>query len=264
MIIIYKKYDLKLNNTYEKPSRVLKFQIWHYSKTKKSKRKDKCIKKLKTYLGRLIRNFETQITKTELKILSTDKLLISKIKKIYNQSALTPQQLKDYKKNTKYIYSLHAPEVECIVKGKLNKTAEFGNKVSIAITGEDNFVVGIKSFHGNPYDGHTLDQTIDLVQQITKKDVKEVYLDMGYRGHNYSKKNQVYHRRCKKRLSSENKRMLKRRNAIEPIIGHLKTYGRMACNRLKGILGDVLNPILSAIGLNLRAILRHVILLSSS
>lgn len=214
---------------------------------------------MKTYLGRLIRNFDSQITKSELRILSADKNLISKITNIYSQSALTPQQLKAYKKTTKYVYSLHAPETECIVKGKSNKNAEFGNKVSIAITGEDNFVVGVKSFHENPYDGHTLDQTIKLVQSITKENVKEVYVDMGYRGHNYNKKNQVFHRKCKKQLSLENKRMLKRRNAIEPIIGHLKTYGRMACNRLKGIIGDILNPILSAIGLNLRAILRHII-----
>jgi IS5 family transposase len=234
------------------------FQIWHFSKNKNSKRKDRCIKKMKIYLGRLIRNFESQITKKSIKLSHESEILVSKIKKIHTQSALKKNELATYKKTEKYIYSLHAPEVECIVKGKLNKSAEFGNKVSIAITGDNNFIIGIKSFHNNPYDGHTLSQTIETIRKISPQSPKNIYVDMGYQGHNWQKKDQVYHRKCKKILTKENKRMLKRRNAIEPIIGHLKTYGRLACNRLKGFLGDILNPILSAVGFNLKAIVNFL------
>lgn len=55
-----------------------------------------------------------------------------------------------YKKEHKIVYSFHAPEVECIGKGKMNKPYEFGNKVGIAVSGRGNFVLGVKSFHGNP------------------------------------------------------------------------------------------------------------------
>jgi IS5 family transposase len=109
-------------------------------------------------------------------------------------------------------------EVECIGKGKLHKPYEFGNKVSVAVSGRGNFVLCAKSFHGNPYDVHTLLQTIESVEK----------------------------------LRSAEKKMIKRRSAIEPIIGHLKNFGRMAKNYLKGVIGDILNPLISAIGLNLR------------
>ena len=71
----------------------------------------------------------------------------------YDFIKLDKEGKKAYKEaGNKIIYSFHATEVECIGKGKLNKPYEFGNKVGIAISGEGNFILGVKSFHGNPYD----------------------------------------------------------------------------------------------------------------
>ncbi|RZI47242.1 hypothetical protein EDM53_02940 [Rickettsiales endosymbiont of Peranema trichophorum] len=149
-------------------------------------------------------------------------------------------------------------ELLTLRKGKLNKPYEFGNKVSIAVSGRGNFVVGVKSFHDNPYDGHTLEQTILAVKALGIEPGK-YFVDLGYRGHNHRAKSKVYLPNTrKKHLSKEEKLMQKRRSAIEPIIGHLKQYGRMGRNYLKGIIGDVINPLISAIGLNLRAIAKRL------
>ena len=85
-------------------------------------------------------------------------------------------------------------------------------------------------------------------------DVDKVFVDLGYRGHNFTEKKKVFTPYSKKKLTSEEKRMQKRRSAIEPIIGHLKNFGRPGRNYLKGIEGDIINPIISALGLNLRRI----------
>jgi IS5 family transposase len=156
------------------------------------------------------------------------------------------------------IYSFHAEEVECIGKGKLNKPYEFGNKVGLAVSGQGNFILGVKSFHGNPYDGHTLAQTVAKVEEITEQEVQKLFVDLGYRGSNYPAKGKVYTPYTKKQLSTKDKKMQKRRSAIEPVIGHLKQYGRMARNYLKGMIGDIINPLISAIGFNLRGIANKI------
>jgi len=156
------------------------------------------------------------------------------------------------------LYSLHAPEVECIGKGKLHKPYEFGNKVAVMVSGKKNFVLGVKSFHGNPYDGHTLDQSVKIIEANIGTEVTKIFLDRGYRGSNYKHKSKIYVPGTRKQLSSAERKMQKRRNAIEPIIGHLKNHGRMACNYLRGVIGDILNPLISAVGFNLRSLAKHV------
>ena len=158
----------------------------------------------------------------------------------------------------KVLYSFHAPEVECIGKGKLNKPYEFGNKVGLVVTGRNSFILGIKSFHGNPYDGHTLAQTAEEFEKTTKQKIGKIFVDLGYRGNNFSQKSKVYTPYTKKQLTAETKVMQKRRSAIEPVIGHLKNFGRMGRNYLKDVVGDIVNPLISAIGFNLRSIANHV------
>ena len=160
--------------------------------------------------------------------------------------------IQKYKQENDVLYSFHALEVEYIGKGKLHKPYEFGNKVSIAVSGRGNFGLCAKSFHGNPYDGHTLLQTVESVERLTSIPVQKMFVDLGYRGSNVSAKGKIYTPYTKKQLGSSEKKMIKRRSAIEPIISHLKNFGRMAKNYLKGVIGDILNPLISAIGLNLR------------
>ena len=77
---------------------------------------------------------------------------------------------------------------------------------------------------------------------------------LGYAGHNFKEKGKVFMTKTKKALSKDDRKMQKRRSAIEPIIGHLKNFGRMGRNYLKGVVGDIINPLISAVGLNLRRI----------
>ena len=210
---------------------------------------------LKVLVGRLIRVFERNVAKSGIELSTFDQALLAKIKRVHAQSFLNKKAKSKYKTaGNKILYSFHAEEVECIGKGKLHKPYEFGNKVGLGVSGRGNFILGVKSLHGNPYDGHTLNQTIEKIESTTGQEVGNMFVDLGYCGNNYQKKGKIYTPRTKKTLTPKLKAMQKRRSAIEPVIGHLKQYGRMGRNYLKGIIGDILNPIISAIGFNLRSI----------
>lgn len=244
----------KLNETYAKDFKYKMIRLWKYKGDSKAPMRLKIMKSLKVRLGRLIRICERYIKKLNLELSPKEMSVLSKAKIIYNQSVLKKKDKEAYKDSGgKIIYSFHAPEVECIGKGKLNKPYEFGNKVGIAVSGRGNFILGVKSFHGNPYDGHTLDQTIKEVRKLSPE-IKKFFVDLGYTGHNFKEKSKVFTPKTKKVLSTEDKKLKKRRNAIEPIIGHLKHFGRMGRNYLRGVIGDIINPLISAVGLNLRRI----------
>ena len=166
---------------------------------------------------------------------------------------LLAQQRHDKRK----LYALHAPEVECIAKGKLPKRYEFGVKVSIATTNRSNLVVGARSVPGNPHDGHTLKGALQQVRRLTGQRPERCYVDLGYRGHGV-KDTQVFKARQKRGVTRSIRRELKRRNAIEPIIGHMKNDGLLGRNYLKGAEGDAINVILCGAGQNLRLILRQL------
>lgn len=155
------------------------------------------------------------------------------------------------------LYSLHAPEVECVAKGKAHKKYEFGVKVSLAVTQRDNFIVGALALPGNPFDGHTLRSALTQVERLTGTKPQRCFVDRGYRGHGIEDI-AVHIAGQKRSLTRALRRALKRRNAIEPIIGHTKHDGLMGRNYLKGVAGDAMNAILSAAGHNLRIILRKL------
>ena len=161
------------------------------------------------------------------------------------------QQRKDKNK----VYSVHAPEVECISKGKAHKRYEFGCKVSVAATSKGGWFVGARAVHGNPYDGHTLSDTLEQVERIARKP-EHVFVDMGYRGHGYQGEIEVHvDKRKRGRTARSMWRWMKPRAAIEPGIGHLKREHRMDRNRLKGRQGDGFNAIRSAAGMNFAKLL---------
>ena len=168
------------------------------------------------------------------------------------------QKTKDKNK----LYAMHAPEVECIGKGKARKPYEFGVKASIAVTHGKGLMVGARTFPGNPYDGHTLaaqiEQTSTLLENIGVKPTTAV-VDMGYRGVDEDVPAvQVIHRGKAKRLTARQQTWLKRRQAVEPTIGHLKADHRMDKCWLKGSEGDALHAVLCAAGFNIRWLLRAI------
>jgi IS5 family transposase len=168
------------------------------------------------------------------------------------------QKTKDKNK----LYAMHAPEAECIGKGKARKPYEFGVKASIAVTHRKGLVVGARTFPGNPYDGHTLaaqiEQTSTLLENIGAQPTTAV-VDMGYRGVDADVPAvQVIHRGKAKRLTAQQKTWLRRRQAVEPTIGHLKADHRMDRCWLKGTEGDALHAVLCAAGFNIRWLMRAI------
>ena len=155
------------------------------------------------------------------------------------------------------LYACHAPEVECMSKGKAYKRYEFGVKASVAVTNRSNLVVGAQSLPGNPYDGHTLKGALQQVQRLTGQQPERCYVDLGYRGHRITEV-QVFQARQRRGVTRSIKRELKRRNAIEPVIGHMKSDGLLGRNYLKGRQGDAINVILSGAGQNIRLILKYL------
>ena len=167
------------------------------------------------------------------------------------------KQEEQQKQDKNKLYSLHAPEVECISKGKAHKKYEFGVKVSVATTNRDNFVVGMLAEPGNPYDGHTLARAIEQVQRITGCTVQRSFVDRGYRGHDV-KNHQVLISGRRRGMTLQMKKELKRRSAVEPVIGHMKTDGKLGRNYLLGALGDTINALLCGAGHNIRLILKKL------
>jgi IS5 family transposase len=161
------------------------------------------------------------------------------------------------------LYAWHAPEVSCINKGKARQPYEFGVKVGIASTLKGNLIVGTRAFHGNPYDGHTLHEQLEqasILMQDRADKPTTAFVDLGYRGVDDDNPDvRIVHRGKSKRLSTQERKLLKRRQAIEPIIGHLKADHRMNRCYLKGELGDRLHAVLCAAGYNIRWLLRMIV-----
>ncbi len=238
------KREITLRQSYKFVSKKALTKQAGYAHAKQMKRARKMTKKLKTYLGRVYRDIQK---KAETK----DAELIEKL-------SLAERLLSQSKESKNKLYSIHAPEVECISKGKAHKRYEFGCKVSMVTTSNNNWIVGIEAHHGNPYDGHTLKSSIEKAEETTRWKAKNVNVDLGYRGHDYDGQAQVNIANRFKMISAfGGKAMslvkwLKRRSAIEPIFGHLKSDNRLERNLLKGKDGDHINAVLAACGFNLR------------
>ena len=158
------------------------------------------------------------------------------------------------------LYSWHAPETECIGKGKARTPYEFGVKVSLTTINRrargGQFILHAKALPGNPYDDHSLREVIAETEALTGREVERAYVDKGYVGHDAPKPNRVFKSGQKRGVHGQIKRELRRRSAIEPVIGHCKTDGHLGRNFLKGRQGEQTNAVMSAVGYNLRLILK--------
>jgi IS5 family transposase len=165
------------------------------------------------------------------------------------------------------VFSLHAPEVECIGKGKAHRPYEFGVKVSVATTLNRSkggqFVTHIQALPGKPYDGHTLVTVIPAIEAQLGVTLKRVIADAGYKGHNAppTHRFRIYTAGQKRGMTAAIRREMRRRSAIEPLIGHLKDDHGMGRNQLAHTIGDAANAVLAAVGYNFRRILAWLRLL---
>jgi IS5 family transposase len=154
------------------------------------------------------------------------------------------------------IYSVHAPETQCIAKGKLRKPYEWGHKVGLVTTAKGQFVVGAVAFSQRPFDGHTLAASVEQVEKMMGQTIRgEIYVDKGYRGHDYTGPARVLIAKIKRKQEPHLRRWYRKRNGIEAAISHMKNDGWLGRNYLKGMLGSRINALLSACGQNLRKLL---------
>ena len=216
-----------------------------HAKAKQFKRAKRVLKSLKTMAGRVMRDVERKIDDAGFQK-HRGTLILSHL--ILTQKRTTKGK----------VYSLHAPEVECIAKGKAHKPYEFGVKASLAVTHKEGFVVGAMSCPENPYDGHTLERQLEQVEQLTGRMPATTFVDKGYKGHGVDPGRSAVLISGTRRLSKMLKRDLRRRAAIEPELGHMKSDGLLGRNFLKGVVGDAQNVILSGAGPNMRKILAHL------
>jgi transposase, IS5 family len=248
LVRLSRRYRIKLRQNYNRKAPYLLLMANRYHSAKQMKRKHKALKQLKTLVGRVQRDIERQLPAQPEAVRSAFDKTLAKTRRILSQ------QRQDKNK----LYSFHAPEVECIAKGKAHKKYEFGVKVGITVTNKSNFVLGARSFPGNPYDGHTLESCLEQAEILSGIRAKEVFVDLGYRGVDVPNVT-IYKARQKRGINTRRlKRALKRRNAIEPVIGHLKNDGLLRRNYLKGEIGDAMHAILCGAGHNIRLILRQL------
>jgi transposase, IS5 family len=272
-----KQANISLKQTFAAECKTLRRKAGGYAHAKQFKRLKKVVKRQRTILGVLLREVQRKldalvtsaaavtpatppppatapspVAVTAPPALSALKTWLERAERIRTQQRTDKNKL----------YALHAPEVECIGKGKARKPYEFGVKVSLVVTHLRGLMVGARSFPGNPYDGHTLaaqlEQTANLMQDLGRKP-KEVIVDLGFRGVDADNPGvEIIHRGKYKSLTTQQRKWLKRRQAIEPLIGHTKAdHGMQRC-WLKGSTGDALHAISCAAGYNIRWLLRAI------
>ena len=237
-----KARGIRLRQPYTRVGKTAAAEAGRYAHARQFKRMRRKVRQLRTYVGRLIRDIGRKASKIDDEMSTLLKLA----------DRIRNQQPKDAKK----LYSLHEPEVQCISKGKAHKRYEFGQKVAVATTNRSNWIVTCQLMESNPYDGHTLAATLAAVENVTNVPVSSAYVDKGYRGHDYTGVAEIHiaGQRKKNTTRSERKRR-KRRSAVEPKIGHLKSDHRMNRCFLAGLTGDAINAALAGAGSNMRKLL---------
>jgi IS5 family transposase len=244
LVDLAKREGVKLRQSYLRLAKRAAIMVGRYTHAHQFKRARRELKFLRTRLGRIIRDIRRQI--------DGNPVLEDRFGSLLDLASRVRQQ--EQRQRGPKIYSLHAPEVECIGKGKARTPYEFGCKVSIVtpVTAPKGgqFVLHAKALHGNPYDGHTLGPVTADLERLTGVAVRRIHGDKGYRGHNYPDRFRVWISGQVRRVTKAIRREMRRRAAVEPVIGHLKEDHRMRRNHLKGREGDRINAVLAAAGYN--------------
>ncbi len=245
-----KEEGVELRQSYARVAKRAAIKVGRYAHAKQFKRMNREIKFLRTRLGRVIRDIRRKIEGDEA------------LGAVFAVPLIKASQIRGQKQRQRgwKLYSWHAPETECIAKGKAHKPYEFGVKVSLTTTNKrckgGQFILHAKSLPGNPYDGHTLREVLEETQALTGREIERVYVDKGYVGHDAPKPMRVFRSGQKRGVHGQIKKELRRRSAIEPVIGHCKDDGHLGRNYLKGRNGDQINAVMSAVGYNFRLILK--------
>jgi len=250
LVELARRNNVPLRQTYRRVAKRAAIMVGRYIHAHQFKRARRQLKFLRIRLGRVIRDIRRKIAGDEaLRQRFADLLALA-----------TRVRFQDHRQRGPKVYSLHAPEVECIGKGKARAPYEFGCKVSLATPATKpkggQFVLHTKALHGNPFDGHTLGPVITELERLTGVETRRIHVDKGYRGHNHKQKFRVWISGQVKRVTAPIRREMRRRAAVEPVIGHTKAEHRMGRNYLQGRSGDRINAVLAAAGYNFGLLLR--------
>jgi IS5 family transposase len=227
LVRLARRHSVPLRQSYARLGKKALRLASRYAHARQMKRARREIKRLKTYLGRVLRDVRRRLE-------GRPEVAAHFAEALGRVERLLAQQRDDKNK----LYALHAPEVACIAKGKAHKKYEFGAKISVAVTNREGLVVGMQTYPGNPYDGQTLAPALNQVERLTGTTPARCYVNRGYRGHGVSGDTAVFVAGRRRGITPTIKRELRRRSAIAAMIGHMKLDGKLARNHLKGALGD--------------------------
>ena len=234
---------IPLRQSYLRVGKLAAIKVGRYAHARQFKRMKRELRKLRRYVRALNGDIRRKAGSVDIGL---EKLLL-----------LTQRVHDQQPKDSGKIYSLHEPHVQCISKGKAHKRYEFGCKVSVVTTNKSNWVLASDALEGNPYDGHTLSASLDAVEAMTGVALDEAFVDKGYRGHGCRGEVAIHIAGCgSKRVTRALKKRRRRRSAVEPKIGHLKSDHRMARCWLWDEEGDRINALLAGVGSNMRKLLK--------
>ena len=248
VVAIGEKLGIRFRRTYVRKGKTMLRKHSGYVKAKRFNRAENAVRTLKQYLMNVVDFAESQPvvprSTRELGLLATLQEYVARSRRLLAQDRDTPGRDR--------IYSFHEPQVECIAKGKVHRRYEFGVKAGFVTASRTNWVLGALALPGNPYDGNTLAEVLAQAEAVCGTKPKQACCDLGYRGHNYTGDIDVQVvNRFRKKKPRALLRWWKRRSAIEPVIGHVKSDHGMGRNMLAGSTGDKLNAMLAGVGFNL-------------
>jgi IS5 family transposase len=248
-----KRAGICLKQTFAKEGKALRWKAGGYAHAKQFRRLRRVIKRQRTILGIVMREVQRKLQGTAHPKAASDlSIWLQRSERVRTQQRFDQNKL----------YALHAPEVECIGKGKARQPYEFGVKAAIVVSHQHGLMLGARTFPGNPYDGHILSAVLEQVSNLTQDigaTLKHIVVDLGFRGVDADNPDkEIIHKGKYKSLSKQQKSWLRRRSAVEPAIGHLKSDHRMNRCWLKGALGDALHCISCAAGYNVRWLMRAI------
>lgn len=245
LVRVAQQHRVKLRQSYVRVGKQALLKQSRYAAARQGRRAQKQPRQLRTYLGRVSPDVERKL----MTVPTAVQALLNRAKQIYRQQ----------KQDSPKCYSVHAPEVECIAKGKAHKQYEFGCKVAVVTTAFTNWIVGIQAHHDHPYDGATLKPALAQVERLTSVQPQRAIVDQGFRGTDHHPPDIEVLICDKRKRTGLLKRLLKRPSAIEPVIGHTKQDHALGRNYLQGQQGDRINALLVGCGFNLRKLMRFFV-----
>jgi IS5 family transposase len=242
--------NIRLRRSYRRELKKT-LRVIRFSKSQQDKKKvASAIRRVTTMANALLRDVIRKLPESSRKIRQ-------------EELALCRRAVNQERQDKNKIYSLHEPGVSCISKGKDHKKYEFGTKAAVVMTKARCIIVGVKSFSRNEYDGNTLKEALSQVTDIRGSSPETAFCDRGFRGRKKVGKTAIVLPESPSPKTSEYakrkaRKNFGRRSAIEPVIGHLKNDFRLACNYLKGTIGDAINLLLAAAAFNCRKWMKAV------